>query len=96
MAAHPNQPEGQEHDDQGTSWRDSVRYLTDRINAIRALHVKDVTNGMTDGGCKECGLGWPCPTFHLASGWGEMHACLDAGFCARVVVRADEMGYVDE
>lgn len=96
-AAHPNQSEGEEHDDQATPHREWDRNLMDRINAIRDLHVKDVSeNGMNSGGCKECGLGWPCPTFHFASGWGEMHACLDAGWCEHVgeKVSADEMGYM--
>lgn len=102
--AHPNAPvdgvdaEGfaNPHDDQATSHKDWTDDLLDRINAIRDLHVKDTTaGGMTSGGCKECGLGWPCPTFHFASGWGEMHDCLDARWCAHVgvVVHADEMGY---
>lgn len=103
VGAHPNAPINDEgfanpHDDQCSSHKDWNDNLLDRINAIRHLHVLDVSkDGANSGGCKECGLGWPCPTFHFASGWGEMHGCWDAGFCTHVgvVVRADEAGYMD-
>lgn len=97
VAAHPNQVEGGDHDDQATPHRQWSDNLLDRINAIRGLHCKDISeSGMTTGACKECGLGWPCPTFHFASGWGEMHDCWEAGWCAHVGEKVDaaEAGYV--
>ena len=91
VAAHPNHTPGDDHDDQATPHDEWTRNLLARINEIRALHVKDVD----DGGCKECGLGWPCPTFHFANGWGEMHDCWDAGWCSHVNEKVDaaEAGY---
>jgi hypothetical protein len=70
--------------------------MRDRVSAILALHVKGAEEGgLTSGGCKECGLGWPCPTFHFAMGWGEMHDCWDAGWCAHVgeLVDRTEAGF---
>ncbi len=97
--AHPNFDfDGAGHDDQASSHRDWADNLLDRINAIRDLHVKDDSEGgMTSGGCKECGLGWPCPTAHFANGWGEMHACWDAGWCEHVGEKVDaaEAGYIE-
>lgn len=96
VAAHPNHVPGEDHDDQCTPHRAWAENLLDRINAVRDLHRKDVDeHGGTDG-CKECGLGWPCPTVHFAAGYGDMHDCWDDGWCSHFGEKVDsvEAGYV--
>lgn len=70
---------------------------TEALDAIRSLHVKDVDERGGTNGCKECGLGWPCPTIHFANGWGEMFDCWDAEWCPHAGEKVDpaEAGLVD-
>lgn len=96
VAAHPNHVPGEDHDDQATSHDEWTDHLMSRAQAIQALHVKDVDGHGRTNGCKECGLGWPCPTTHFAHGWGEMHDCWDAGWCSHAGEKVDraEAGYL--
>lgn len=81
-AAHPNQPEGEDQDDQGTPWSDWESHLLDRINVIRELHQQGgEPGGGTTGFCTECRWQYPCPTVHAAQGWGTVHDCEEAGWC---------------
>ena len=98
VAAHPNHQPGDDHDDQCSSHREWTDNLLGRIQAVVHLHRLDTdASGGNTGGCAECGLGWPCWTVHLAKGWGDMHACLDAGWCDHAGVPMDpaEHGYLD-
>ena len=90
VSAHPNHVPGEDHDDQAVPSGEWADHLLDRINEIRFLHVKNVDdNGGTDGGCGECGLGWPCPTVHYANGWGAMYDCWDARWCSHFGEKVD-------
>lgn len=55
---------------------------TEALSLIVGLHqqVRDV-GGMTSGYCAECSWQYPCPTVHLANGWGEIQECEEAGWC---------------
>ncbi len=98
VAGHPNHVPGEPHDDQCTPHAEWANHLLDRINAVIRLHHPDTDgSGGNSGGCAECGLGWPCLTFHVARGWGDLHDCLDAGWCHHAEVPMDpaEHGYLD-
>ena len=97
VSAHPNHTPGDDHDDQCTPHEAWADHLLSRVRAIADVHCKDVdTHGGSSGGCKECGLEWPCLTFHLARGWGDLHDCLDARWCHHVnePVTPEGAGYV--
>lgn len=89
VAAHPNHVVGEDPDDQGMSYADWTDHLLERLHAVRDLHCKDVDARGGTNGCKECGLGWPCPTYHFAIGAGEMFDCWDAGWCSHVGEKVD-------
>jgi hypothetical protein len=83
-AAHPNQAEGEEHDDQASSHDEWDRIQSDKISAIARLHRP----GNTDrGSCIQCNRQYPCPTTHIANGWGEILDCEKAEWCRHAEIR---------
>ena len=81
-AAHPNQVEGDDHDDQARSHDEWSATQSEKLAIIANLHRQgEEAGGITSGFCTECGWQYPCPTVHLANGWGEVHDCEDAGWC---------------
>lgn len=63
--------------------RDARRTFDGALEQISHMHRKiDSGGGMTSGECAECSWSWPCPTYHVAQGWGDTyHHCEDAGWC---------------
>jgi hypothetical protein len=45
--------------------------------------------GITSGYCQECGTVWPCPTVHVAMGWGDWEDCWEEHFCNHAGVRLE-------
>lgn len=74
--------------DQMTSWDDWCGAISWRMYLVVRLHEKRVDHGMTDGSCAECGLPWPCRTWHVAHGY-EDYDCVDSGWCAHAAVKLD-------
>ena len=75
---------GDTEGDQGTTWAESSRMWSERIRAISDLHQNTKTSGgAVTGYCCECNWQWPCPTYHIAAGWGveSYHECEEAGWC---------------
>lgn len=70
----------------GPSLREAVTaaHAEGPLEKITFLHHKKVADGMTDGSCAECGLPWPCATYHVASLWGvdSYLDCEDQGWCS--------------
>lgn len=82
-AAHPNHVEGDDHDDQATAHGQWSHIQADKLGAIARLHrPTSAGGGESDGRCGGCDRPWPCPTAHLANGWGESRACEERGWCA--------------
>lgn len=82
-AAHPNQVEGEEHDDQGTSWSKWDHVQSAKLSAIARLHRPSEAGEP----CAPCRRPYPCPTVHLANGWGEIYECEKAEWCRHAEVR---------
>lgn len=76
--------------DQGGTWREITTMHSERNQRIAQMHTKvKGSGGMTDGTCAECGHLWPCPTYHVAVGWGldTFYECEEAGWCSHAGVR---------
>lgn len=76
---------GDSEADQGVTWAEGARIDSEKLQRISGMHSKvEGANGTTDGTCAECGHPWPCPTAHIANGWGldSFYECEDAGFCS--------------
>lgn len=65
-----------------------IEDVVNRLDAIIRLHCKTVgQGGVTTGYCSACDYVWPCPTVHLANGWGDFDDCFDEGWCDHVGMR---------
>lgn len=65
---------------------------SEQLERIKNMHRKsEGEGGMTSGYCCECDYLWPCPTYHVAAGWGldSFHDCAEARWCshAEIVMR---------
>lgn len=81
--AHPDYDP--EDGDQGCSHEEWSGFQGEKMHRILGLHVKtEGPDGMTDGTCAECWHTWPCPTYHVAAGWGldSFYECEDAHWCS--------------
>lgn len=81
---------GDTEQDQGVTWAEGLRIDSEKLHRIIGLHAKtEGVSGTTDGSCSECGHPWPCPTYHVAAGWGldSFYECEDAEFCSHSGIR---------
>lgn len=82
VAAHPNHVEGEDHDDQACSHAEWSATQSDKLHIIANLHQQGTEEGgIVTGFCTECSWQYPCPTVHVANGWGEIHDCENVGWC---------------
>ena len=67
------------------------------LEQISHMHRKiDSGGGMTSGECAECSWQWPCPTYHVAQGWGDSyHDCAEQGWCEHEAVPLERPRHSD-
>lgn len=57
------------------------------LESIKSLHRNaSIAGGAVTGYCAECDWQWPCPTAHLAHGWGDVAVCAEQGWCSHAGV----------
>lgn len=81
---------GDTEEDQGVTWSQALKTMSERCRLIASYHHKAVyEGGGTDGYCVECETVWPCRTYHIAAGWGQGDECWADHWCdhAKVTVR---------
>jgi hypothetical protein len=90
VSLHPNYDPEVGHDDQGVSHDEWSSTQGEKLHRISNMHVKvQGEGGMSDGTCAECWHPWPCPTYHVAAGWGldSFYDCEDEGWCSHAEVK---------
>lgn len=63
------------------------------LQRIRSLHVvTEAPGGAVTGYCCECASPWPCPTVHIANGWGDGEDdCYATGWCHHAGVKVPQL-----
>jgi len=74
---------------EGVTFDEMIELLDERLAAIRHLHRKiDAGIADVDGTCAECDHRWPCPSYHIAAGFGldAFYRCEKHRWCSHLGV----------
>jgi hypothetical protein len=75
--------------DDGVTFDEMVHLLGDRLDAVRHLHRRiDAGVDGVEGLCAECDHRWPCPSYHIAAGFGldAFYECEKHRWCSHLGV----------